>query len=92
MIGYVYILKSSDGRYYVGSTTNVANRVKQHESGHTHSTMRFDNPELVFHQKFGSIQEARAIETKIKKWKRKDFLDKIIEDQVIKISARSSAG
>jgi predicted GIY-YIG superfamily endonuclease len=47
---------------------------------------RMKNPELVFSQEFETLQLARIIEKKIKSWKRKDFIDKIIRDGFIKIA------
>jgi putative endonuclease len=81
MEAQVYILQGSSGRYYVGSTTDVARRMSQHARGQTHTTKRIgDTFELVFTQKFDSIDQARKVERKIKSWKRKDFIQKIIKD------------
>ncbi|HEX5370681.1 MAG TPA: GIY-YIG nuclease family protein [Dehalococcoidia bacterium] len=33
MKGYVYMLRCSDGSYYVGSTTNLSARIAAHEAG-----------------------------------------------------------
>ena len=77
----VYILYfKKTNRYYVGSTTDLPRRLKQHRSGHTHSTKRLGDFDLVFDQSFQTIGEARSIESKIKKWKRRDFIEKIIND------------
>jgi len=43
------------------------------------------NIELVFFQKFPNLKEARRIESKIKKLKRKDYIEKIIKEGYIKI-------
>lgn len=87
MKGFVYILQSDNGRYYVGSTSDLKRRVRQHKSGHTYTTRRMSNVILVFSQEFSHIKEARIVEKKIKSWKRKDFIEKIIKDGFIKISA-----
>ncbi|EKD56396.1 MAG: hypothetical protein ACD_58C00204G0001 [uncultured bacterium] len=89
MPGYLYILQSNDGKYYVGSTNDVNRRLKQHQSGHTHSTKRMKDLKLVFSQEFLTLKNARQIEKKIKSWKRKDFIDKIIRDG--RISSGSGA-
>lgn len=84
--GILYILQSGvSGRYYVGSTTDLGRRLQQHNSGHTHTTRRFGKLKLVFAQEFESVKIARKIEKKIKSWKRKDFVEKIIRDQKINI-------
>ncbi len=85
-MAYVYILKSTKSdRYYVGSTTDIEKRLKHHLGGHTHSTKRFGGLELVFKQEYESIKEARRIESKLKRFKRKDYLEKIIKDGFIKV-------
>lgn len=85
-MSYVYILGSSDGKYYIGSTDNLERRVKQHLSGHTHSTKRMKDLSLVFSQVFNSIGEARKTELKLKKLKRKDYVEKIIKEGYIRLS------
>ncbi len=84
---YVYILESlRDGRYYIGSTKNIEDRFRHHKGGFTPSTKRFGDIKLVFKQEFLSLKEARYIERKLKKLKRKDYLDKIIKDGFIKLA------
>ncbi|CAN5708403.1 hypothetical protein BH23PAT2_BH23PAT2_02780 [soil metagenome] len=62
----VYILKDDKGTYYIGSTIDIERRLRQPQSGHTHSTHRMTNPRLVFSQQFSTINKARSIEKKIK--------------------------
>ncbi len=81
MIGYVYILQSDkDGSYYIGSTSCVKDRVKMHCSGMVKSTKGKIPYRLVFSQEFRDTKEARLYEMKIKSWKRRDFVEKIISD------------
>jgi putative endonuclease len=35
---YVYLLRLNNGDYYTGSTSNIENRIKQHENGQNQST------------------------------------------------------
>ena len=86
MKGYVYILESLDHKFYIGSTDNLERRFKQHNSGHTHTTKRMGELKLVFSQKFDTLEEARKVEFKLKRLKRKDYIEKIIRDGHIKIS------
>ena len=89
-MAYVYILQSQDtGRYYTGSTTDIERRYQQHCQGKHHSSKRFSNPILVFKQQFENIEEARQVERKLKSFKRRDFLEKIIREGVFR--AHSSA-
>jgi putative endonuclease len=85
MKGYVYILRDSYGKLYVGSTTNINKRLKQHFAGHTQTTRNMASPELVFTQEYTSNDQARKVEMKLKSLKRKDYLEKIINDGYIKL-------
>ncbi|MDD5489247.1 MAG: GIY-YIG nuclease family protein [Candidatus Moranbacteria bacterium] len=84
---HVYILESlRDKRYYIGSTTNLDARLKHHHKRLTPSTSRFGGVKLVFSQEYSTIREARTIERKLKKLKRRDYIDKIIEDGNIRMN------
>jgi len=82
----VYVLKFVEsGKFYVGSTIDIKRRLNQHRTGHASSTIRPGNTfKLVFQQDFATLSEARFAERKIKSWKRKDFIEKIIEDGFVK--------
>lgn len=43
------------------------------------------NPKVVLTQGYATIEEARKIERKLKKLKRKDYIDKIVKDGHIKM-------
>lgn len=83
----VYILKfRNSGRYYIGSTSDLIRRVKQHKEGHTGTSRRLGEFEVVFTQETETLGKARQMEKKIKSWKRRDFIEKIIREGKIKIS------
>lgn len=82
---YLYILQNLDGKFYVGSTDNLKRRIEQHKLGHTQTTKNMGTIKLVFSQKYDTLLEARRMERKLKKFKRKDFIEKIIADGYIKI-------
>ena len=86
-MAYVYIIESvRDGRYYIGSTINIEERLRHHLYGGTPSTRRFGRIRLVFKQYYPSLREARTVERKLKGLKRKDYLKKIVQDGYIKNS------
>jgi predicted GIY-YIG superfamily endonuclease len=87
-MGYVYILQNEKGNYYIGSTTDVERRFRQHQEGHTPSTKRMSGLKLVFSQKFDTLEEARYIELKLKKSKRHDYIEKIVNDGFIRITRK----
>ena len=45
-----------------------------------------DNFEIILKQEYGSLNLARKIELKIKKLKRKDYIEKMINDGYIRIT------
>ncbi len=91
MKGYVYILRSENGRLYIGSTTDVPRRLEQHRAGHTRTTKNIlKNCVVVFTQGFVSLIEARRAEYRLKKLKRKDYVEKIIKDGYIKEAPKPS--
>lgn len=71
MKGYMYILKCSDGSYYVGSTTNLELRLAQHQAGKgaKHTKKRLP-VELVYYEEFARIDEAFYREKQVQKWRR----------------------
>ena len=86
MIGFVYIIRDKvSSRLYVGSTSNLTRHIYQHNHGHTQTTRRMKSRESVFSQSFNSLSDARKIEARIKKLKRKDYLEKIIEEGYIRM-------
>ena len=85
-MAFVYILQSKkNGKYYVGSTDNFTQRIKQHRAGQVHTTKRLLPVELVFKQDCKDVKIARYVEKRIKKLKRRDYIQKIVSDGYIKI-------
>ena len=69
---YVYMLRCSDGSYYVGSARlGLEQRVAEHNSGIFGGyTSKRQPVELVWHQEFDRITDAIAAERQIKGWSR----------------------
>lgn len=84
-MSHVYILKSLDGRFYIGSTEDIDKRIRHHNSGGTPTTKRFGEVSLVLSQYYEDIKDARSVERKLKRLKRKDYIEKMIDDGFIKI-------
>jgi len=70
MVYYTYILQSlKDGRYYIGSTSNLERRLHEHNSGKTKS-LRYRRPlVLVYSESFVSRGLAELREKEIKAYK-----------------------
>ena len=69
---WLYILRCSDGSYYVGTTrTSLEARVAQHNAGTLQGyTLTRIPVELIFSQWFDRITDAIENERKLKKWSR----------------------
>ena len=72
MSAFVYILRCSDGSYYVGSTSgSLEKRLAEHEAGAFDGYTSHRRPvSLVFQQAFERIEDAIAAERQIKGWRR----------------------
>lgn len=72
MAGYTYILKCSDGSYYVGSTNNLTLRISEHQNGEGAKYTKNRLPvELVYFEECQSIEEAFLREKQIQGQSRK---------------------
>jgi putative endonuclease len=68
---YFYILKCSDGSYYIRSTTNLENRVKAHNQRKAAAYTAKRRPvQLVYNESFSSFNNAVKRERQVKKWSR----------------------
>jgi putative endonuclease len=72
---FVYMLRCSDGSYYVGSARGdwdaLNRRVSEHTAGKYDGYTKLRRPvELVFHQEFERITDAIAAERQLKGWSR----------------------
>ena len=72
MTAFVYILRCSDGSYYVGSTrSSLEARVAEHNAGTFRGYTWSRRPvELVFHESSERITDAIAAERQLKGWSR----------------------
>ena len=68
---FCYPLLCADGSYYVGVATDLEDRLREHNAGQgaRHTCLR--RPvRLVWFQACESYAEARALEARVKKWRR----------------------
>lgn len=78
---YTYILKSRDyKRHYIGSTSDLAIRLKEHNKGRVKSTKAYIPWEVIYKVSCSTKQEAYIEERRIKRMKNgvqfKEFLSK----------------
>ncbi len=68
---FVYILHCSDDSYYLGYTTNLEKRIKEHNQGGGGHNTRIKRPvELMYHEEFDNKYEALKRESQLKRWSR----------------------
>jgi putative endonuclease len=74
---FVYVLRSlATGRHYVGFTSDLVQRLGQHNSGITKSTKNRGPWELVYVEKFATRSEAKRREQYLKSGKgREEYKD-----------------
>ncbi|OGY98150.1 MAG: hypothetical protein A3A43_00370 [Candidatus Liptonbacteria bacterium RIFCSPLOWO2_01_FULL_56_20] len=78
---FVYILRSlGNGKFYIGSTKNLAGRIERHNRGSNVYTRKFRPFELVWNEKYNTRAEAIRRELQIKGWKSKALIEKLIEN------------
>ena len=69
-MAWVYILRGSTGRHYIGSCVDLVARFEQHLRGHTATTKRLGPKlEIVASKELPSLPEARRIERALKRKK-----------------------
>lgn len=69
---YMYILRCSNGQYYVGSTRDLDKRLKEHQYGEGANFTKKHLPvELVYFEQYQRIDEAFLREQQLKGWNRK---------------------
>jgi putative endonuclease len=66
-MAWIYILRGSGGRHYIGSAVDLDARFAQHLRGHTATTKRLgDKIEIVARKEVATLTEARKIERALK--------------------------
>ncbi len=70
--GFVYLLTNRpNGVLYIGATNDLIRRVEQHRSGAVSSfTKKYQCHRLVWCERFENVHDARAVERRMKAWKR----------------------
>ncbi|NDV15563.1 GIY-YIG nuclease family protein [Muricauda sp. TY007] len=79
---YTYALNSLKRNYiYVGITSDIERRIREHNSGKNKTTRPYRPFVLIFRKEFKTRLEARAEEKKLKSGYGKEFLKDLIQRQ-----------
>jgi len=66
-MAWVYVIQNAEGRFYIGMTTELQERLKDHNSGVSRWTKYRGPWELVWSQQCPAIGEARKLENRLKR-------------------------
>lgn len=68
-MAYTYILRCADGSLYVGSTADLDDRLKRHQSGNRSEFTKLHKPvDLVYKEEYDTYQEAFKRERQLHGW------------------------
>ena len=80
---FLYILKSDvTEKYYTGISQNPHQRLIYHNSIEKGFTSKYRPWNIVFTRRYDTKFEARMNEIKVKKWKSKRMIDKLIKGEI----------
>jgi putative endonuclease len=78
---FVYILEAKENkRFYIGQTENLEERVKRHNKGYNLSTRAYIPWDLKWWKDFETRSEAIKIERKLKGIKKREGLEKFVNE------------
>ncbi len=76
---YVYIIRSLKlDKYYIGLSSNVADRLKKHNRKSKGFTDKGRPWTLVYSESFSSKKEAMSREQQLKSWKNRERIESLI--------------
>jgi len=79
-MAYCYVLRcKKDYSYYIGSTKNIVIRLRTHQRGKVKYTKSRLPIELIFLKEFPNYAEALKFEKRVKSWKKRKSIEKMLE-------------
>ena len=76
---FTYILYSDKkNKYYIGSTSNIDERLSKHNSDHKGYTGGFGDWKVVYQEIYETKSEANQRELQIKKWKSRKMIENLV--------------
>lgn len=72
----VYVLRDESDKIYKGMTNNLERRLKEHRGGHTTTTSRMSNLEVIYTEEYEKFEDARKRELYLKSAAGRRFLKK----------------
>lgn len=79
LVFYLYILQSqSSGRYYVGQTQNLEERIAYHNANYSKSLKNRGPWKLVYSEAYATRSETVRRERQIKSWKDRQLIERLL--------------
>lgn len=76
---YIYVLESlNSGRYYIGYTSNIEQRIGVHNKGKNKSTKSSRPWKLIYKEEYGTQKDAIRREKELKSWKKRSRIRNMI--------------
>ena len=92
LVAYTYILRCSNGAYYVGSTNDLERRLAEHQSGQGSNFTRKHLPvELIYWEEYQTLDDAFRRERQLHGWSRAKK-EALINGDIEKLKSASSGG
>lgn len=84
MFYYVYVIESiKDGKFYIGCTSNVDRRLKEHNKGLSKYTKNFRPWMLKYTESFDELSLARRREKQLKSWKKRSAIERLFHGPIV---------
>ena len=65
---YIYILHGENSKIYVGYSSDLKRRLREHLQRKVYTTCRLINPKLIYYEAYNSEEKAKDRERKLKKY------------------------
>ena len=76
---FLYIIQSeSNGRYYVGQTESIPDRLSYHNAGYSKFLKNRGPWKLIYQEEYPTRSEAVKRERQIKSWKDRKMIEKLV--------------
>ena len=83
-MNFLYILQSKkDGKFYIGSTSNINRRIIAHNKGYSKYTKNKGPLERVYKEEYNTLSEAKEREYYLKSLKSKVAIQKLIQAAIV---------
>ena len=75
----VYVLRSKEGKQYIGHTNNIERRLREHQNQVSVWSRKYKGWELVYQEEYATRSEAMRREKCLKSFKGGNGLKKVVE-------------